>query len=611
MAEFVQKNIESFIPELEQMERVGLATRDQVREILRRRKRFEYRLRRRKRTKEDYLTYIQYELNLYALLQKRRARLRIAQKKLEIDLVIAKRINKLFKKAVLMFSGDCKLWLSHIDFCSRMGWNHVVGTLYTRMLNLHSHKPEIWVAAAKWQLEENASVEMSRKLLQRGLLFNNKSCVLWREYFRMELIFVDKMRKRKEVLGIKEEKDGEAAAMESVLTAKIPSLVYQAAVKAIPDVDFALSFLPACAPFKFARPLEEMIVKDLQDRYPNREQVWDAVARRMYFHGKRGPDLAAEEDDNEAEEKSVEKAEKSAKKPLAAALDVYRQAVLRLPTETMWKLFIQFLLDLLPKSTNSELAEMILDSVLDLMKMASKEQLLTYEHHQEWVRLLHSTGKEKRSIACARLAVQRWPKVIDAWFLLIDLLLVTNAGAEAILATFDEAFAAVPKADSLPLWERAVDWMSGACPDKLIPFLEKALFHPPNVCVYVKEKLLDIYFIQQGHKAARKFYKRMLCLKPLSLKFFQLMIDIENSNLPPRAAILRSYFEDATSQFGETSTDLWIKYILFELKHPEGKPEQAAVLYQRAVKTLHEQFTDEFIAAYSLLDPSKEEEMNT
>lgn len=606
MAEFVQKNIESFIPELEQMERVGLATRDQVREILRRRKRFEYRLRRRKRSKEDYLTYIQYELNLYALLQKRRARLRIAQKKLEIDLVIAKRINRLFKKAVLMFSGDCKLWLSHIDFCSRMGWNHVVGTLYTRMLNLHSHKPEIWVAAAKWQLEANASAEMSRKLLQRGLLFNAKSCLLWREYFRMELLFVDKMRKRKEVLGIKEDKDGEAAAMESVLTAKIPSLVYQAAVKAIPDVDFALSFLPICAPFKFARPLEEMILKDLQDRHSNQELVWDAMARRLYLHGKRGPELSTQEDD-EAEEDCTERDDKSAKKPLTAALDVYREAVLRLPTETMWKLFIQFLLELLPKSANSELAAMILESVLNLMKMASKEKLLTFEHHQEWVRLLHSTGEDKRSVACARLAVKRWPKVIDAWFLLLDLLLVSKAGAEAILATFDEAFAAVPKEDSLPIWERAIDWMSGACADKLIPFLEKALFHPPSVCVYIKEKLLDIYFTHQGRKAARKFYKRMLCLKPLSLKFFQLMIDIETTNLPPRAEMLRSYFEDATAEFGETSVDLWIKYILFELKHPEGRPEQAGILHQRAVKTLHEQLTDEFIAAYSLLDPNKEE----
>lgn len=610
MAEFVQKNIESFIPELEQMERIGLATRDQVREILRRRKRFEYRLRRRKLSKDDYLTYIQYELNLYALLQKRRARLRIAQKKLEIDLVIAKRINKLFKKAVLMFSGDCKLWLSHIDFCSRMGWNHVVGTLYTRMLNLHSHKPEIWVAAAKWQLEENASVEMSRKLLQRGLLFNNKSCLLWREYFRMELLFVEKMRKRKEVLGIKEEKDVDAEAMESVLTAKIPSLVYQAAVKAIPDVDFALSFLPACAPFKFARPLEEMILKDLQDHHFNQEQVWDAIARRQYFHGKREHELAAEKDEAE-EEESTETAKKSAEKPLTAAVEVYRQAVQLLPTEAMWKLFIQFLLDIFPKAANSELAEMILESVLNLMKMASKEQLLTFEHHQEWVRLLHSTGEEKRSIARARLAVKRWPKVIDAWFLLLDLLLVAKASTEAILATFDEAFAAVPKEDSLPLWERAIDWMSGACADKIIPFLEKALFHPPSVCVYIKEKLLDIYFTHQGRKAARKFYKRMLCLKPLSLKFFQLMIDIETTNLPPRAEMLRSYFEDATAEFGDMSVELWIKYVLFELKHPDGKPEQAAILHQRAMKTLQEQFTDDFVAAYSLLDPNKVEEMDT
>ncbi|KAK8786667.1 hypothetical protein V5799_023552 [Amblyomma americanum] len=595
MAELVQKNIESFIPELEQMERVGLADRDEVREILRRRKRFEYRLRRRKKSKEDYLTYIQYELNLYELLQKRRARLRIGDKKPEIDFIITKRINRLFKKAVLMFSGDTKLWLSHISFCVKMGWNHVVGTLYTRMLNLHSHKPEMWVAAAKWHLESNASPELARKLLQKGLQFNNKSSLLWHEYFRMELIFVDKVRKRKEVLGIGEKKDDDMEVEDAVLEAKIPALIYDAAVKSIPDVDFALSFLPICDIFKFADQLAERILEDIQTRHPNKEQVWDVVARRLLASHNKRVALPGEE--------SV--AEFTSQKGVAAARAVFEQALERLPSETMWKLYIQFSLELLEKSNSEKQAAKRLRQVLSLMERASSEELLTFDHHQEWVKLLQSCNVEKDTLACARAAVQRWPSSTEAWLLLLELLIVTTPGTEDVLKTFEEALGAIPKQESLPIWKRALEWMSSACPESTIPFFEKALFYPPTVCLYVKEKLLECYYLYHGYKAARKFYKRMLRLKPLSLSFFQHMIDIENSSASPDAERLRTYFEHATAEFGETNVDLWMKYVLFELKHPQGKPEQAGVLYHRAVKTLQDDLTDQFISSYSLVDPSK------
>lgn len=591
MAELVQKNIEGFIPELEQMERTGLVTRDQVREILRRRKRFEYRLRRRKKSKEDYLTYIQYELNLYELLQKRRSRLRITEKRPEVDFMIAKRINKLFKKAVLMFSGDSKLWLSHIDFCVRMGWNHAVGTLYTRMLNLHSHRPEIWVAAAKWQLECNSSPEMARKLLQRGLLFNNKSVLLWHEYFRMELIFVDKMRKRKEVLGIEEKKD-DAEAEDAVLKAKIPSLIYDAAVKSIPGVDFALTFLPICDAFDFAHHLAERILEDVQTRHTNQEQVWDAVARRQ-LSCKDGAVRLAEE------------VVSSEKRGAAAAKAIFEQALVRLPTETMWKLYIQFQLELLEQSTNEKQAAKRLRQVVSLMQRASSEELLTFEHHQEWVKLLQSCRENDAALACAQASVKRWPKSIEAWLLLLELLIAEGPGAEVVLKSFEEALSAIPKQESLPLWKRAVEFLSSGAPEKAIPFIEKALFYPPNVCTWAKEKLLELQLLYHGYSAARKFYKRMLNLKPVSLNFFQRMIDLENSRALPDVDKLRSYFEHAVAEFGETNFDLWLKYILFELKHSEGKPEQAGVLYHRAVKTLHDDLTDHFVSAYSLLDVIK------
>ncbi len=50
------------------------------REIVRKRRAFEYALRRRQKRKEDYIEYIQYELNVEALRRKRKQLLNIKQR---------------------------------------------------------------------------------------------------------------------------------------------------------------------------------------------------------------------------------------------------------------------------------------------------------------------------------------------------------------------------------------------------------------------------------------------------------------------------------------------------------------------------------------------------
>ncbi|KAH7937036.1 hypothetical protein HPB49_007553 [Dermacentor silvarum] len=261
------------------------------------------------------------------------------------------------------------------------------------------------------------------------------------------------------------------------------------------------------------------------------------------------------------------------------------------------------------------------------MERASNEELLTFEHHREWVKLLQSCKEHEAALACAQASAKRWPRSVDAWLLLLELLIARGPGAEDVLKAFEEALSAIPKQESPFFRARKISTLvakslasylgrfngvavGGVCGDtgtqqKSTNENQKALFYPHDVCTYAKEKLLELHSLYRGYKAARKFYKRMLHLKPLSLAFFQRMIDMENSSAQPDADKLRSYFENAVAEFGETNFDLWMKYILFELKHPEGKPEQAGVLYHRAVKTLHDDLTDHFISAYSLLDTSK------
>uniref|UniRef100_A0AAQ4PK65 UTP6 small subunit processome component n=1 Tax=Gasterosteus aculeatus aculeatus TaxID=481459 RepID=A0AAQ4PK65_GASAC len=72
MAEIVQHRIEERIPELEQLERVGLFTKKEVKSIIKRATALEYKLHRLIVNKDDFIAYIQYEINILELIKKRR-----------------------------------------------------------------------------------------------------------------------------------------------------------------------------------------------------------------------------------------------------------------------------------------------------------------------------------------------------------------------------------------------------------------------------------------------------------------------------------------------------------------------------------------------------------
>ena len=76
MAELVQAGLESMLTELEQMQRVELLSPEEVREVVKKRQRFEYKLQKRQKKKEDILAYIQYECALLQLIQIRRDKMK-------------------------------------------------------------------------------------------------------------------------------------------------------------------------------------------------------------------------------------------------------------------------------------------------------------------------------------------------------------------------------------------------------------------------------------------------------------------------------------------------------------------------------------------------------
>lgn len=217
MAEYVQQNLEGMLPELEELERLGVFSSDEIRTIVRKRREYEYRLQKRIVQKSDFLRYMQYEINLDMLKKKRKSRLGI-RRNLQAEHAAVKKIYTLFQNALKKFVGDIKLWIQYIEFCKHMGSLKILGKVFAKLLQYHPDKPNLWIMAAKWEFEENKNIPNSRSLLQRGLRVNSSSQQLWLEvrctriivshetvvpynflqnyvlqYFRMELLHVEKV----------------------------------------------------------------------------------------------------------------------------------------------------------------------------------------------------------------------------------------------------------------------------------------------------------------------------------------------------------------------------------------------------------------------------------
>lgn len=77
MAELVQFNIETFIHSLVDLEKFGIFNSNEVKQILAKRKEYEYRIRKVNKNVDDFLIYISYEISILKLIRIRREKFNI------------------------------------------------------------------------------------------------------------------------------------------------------------------------------------------------------------------------------------------------------------------------------------------------------------------------------------------------------------------------------------------------------------------------------------------------------------------------------------------------------------------------------------------------------
>ncbi|XP_014681245.1 PREDICTED: U3 small nucleolar RNA-associated protein 6 homolog [Priapulus caudatus] len=588
MAEFVQKSLEEILPELEQMKRVKLFSQKEIKKIIKKTSDYEYKLRRKTKCKEDFLNYAQYEITLLSLIKKRRARLGYHFKKEEIDYPLIHRIHRLFRYCEQRFSEDVKVWLSHIEFCKKVNQRTSVGNMFTHMLQRHSGNPQLWILAAKWEFEEENSTEKARELLQRGLRFHPTTRKLWLEYYRMELLAAEQVRKRREVLGIEELKDANSsdAVDDVIMRGHVALVVYRQAIEAIPDVNFCVSFLPICKLFNYIHGHEEAIVKDLQEKFTDREESWDTLAQRHMPNPDQSQNDGAVPETIEVE-----------------CWQTFEEAIEHLPTQKMWTLYANTLYKWLRiEGSTSYQIEQRMQRLLEVLQRAADSNLLSDTLYAQWLNLLEQTGQIGVARKVARHAVKMYPLSIALWKHRLALHIHCLDDPTDVRTLLDSALSAVAERESFPLWMLGVEWCLAVQPNETEDLLKAGVGKCREVCVPLKEYYLEWAAMTGGVSKAREVYSTQSKLRPLSVGFFTKYAAIENA--VPHSSIkrLRKVHEDAVREFGDRDIDVWLEYVKLEGTHAHGNPSNSSKMYWRAKKALDGKQLDDFITAYSLLN---------
>lgn len=590
MAEIVQQRIEERIPELEQLERVGLFTKKEIKSIIKKSTALEYKLHRLIVNKEDFIAYIQYEINVLELVKKRRAHIHYHFKREDIEFPIIHRINSVFRRATNKWKDDVQLWLSHVAFCKKWATKGQISKVFSSMLAIHPDKPALWIMAAKSELEDRNSSESARHLFLRALRFHPNNKKVYQEYFRMELLHCEKLRKQKKELEQAEMDTGEYEFSPEILSGKLAEVVYRDATGKIKDAEFVITLLNIAAIFDFTKELQDSILQDLQTNYTEESVTWDFMAKRELEAPGAGEELQTAKgrasDINRREERCCQ---------------VYEEGVKSLNTEPMWTCYAAFCLERLKRKTNvQELKEKRQERLLGVLQRAHDSSLLKEDYYKKWLQILLSSGDGEGAASVAMAATQRYSQSVSMWSLSLQTLMQLGSGDMGRL--FQDALTHINPKESLPLWQLQVQWsVANQSPEETEAVFKRGLLSAvAAVAMEMKESYLDWSYSTGGYKKARKTFTSLQESRPFSKAFFTRMIQMEKEQETPRMNNLRDYYERALQEFGSSDDDLWLQYIQEELGDL-GRPENCGKIHWRAMKFLEGESVERFISRYTLL----------
>ncbi|KAB0359177.1 hypothetical protein FD754_003333, partial [Muntiacus muntjak] len=533
-----------------------------------------------------------FEIHLLELIQKRRARVGYTFKKDEIEDPMIRRIQSVFQRASIKWKDDVKLWLSFVAFCRKWAANVQLSKLFSSLLAFHSNKPGLWILAAKWEMEDCFSSESARQLFLRALRFHPRYPKLYEEYFRMELMHAEKLRKEKQEFEKADMDVGNLEHAEEVLTGELARIVYKNSISVIKSAKFHVSLLSIAQLFDFAKDLQREIYNDLKALHTDDPLTWDYVARQeLVIKAQPGEELPTTK---QAKAKEVGRREEK-------CCAVYEEAVKTLPTEAMWKCYMNFCMERFTKKTSSRLLrKKRLERTMATFWKAHELKLLPEHQYRQLSKLLLCRELLKESLEVANAGVKLFRNSEEMWQVKLEAMI--SLKSEEITKVFNQAFEYLKPQICLPLWFTWAQWSEEAGTQEEAEMIYKrAVFRlRGDDSAIMKEMYLAWAYRSGGYKKARDVFKSLQENRPFSVGFFRKMIEFEKEQESCKMENLREYYERALREFGTVDSDLWMDYIKEELNHPLGRPSNCGQLYWRAMKMLQGELVEQFMSKHAL-----------
>jgi len=390
-------------------------------------------LKNRAADKKDFLDYITYELNLEILRRQRKKQLGI-QKRVKSEYVGVRRIHSIFTRALRKFQEDIRLWLQYADFCARSGSTRSLARLFPKALQLHPRSVGLWIHAASFEITCNNNYDASRKILQRGLRINKKSQKLWLEYFRMELLYLQRTVMRREVLGIedneeekKEEEDEAAHALKQVLEGAIPKAVFRQAMNEIPnDVAFAMQFYDLCQelPVRASESISSDVEQYCRNQFGDQnETFWNALAMSKHNH-----------------------------QGIEFAISTFENAIMTISTKSlkMYELFASYLID------REDQAVLL----TNICQRAFDDDIISCSLFEMWISGLMRLGSLDTLKHVCDLYTSHFPSSAKAWSIVLDLVVRSKGSSDstAVETLFSTAMNALRGKKQKRVRVQYLDW---------------------------------------------------------------------------------------------------------------------------------------------------------
>jgi U3 small nucleolar RNA-associated protein 6 len=173
----VQARMERMVRELHLYKKRGLFGNEEIRSIVEKRREFEHALQQRSRTLADFMKYVEYEIILDRIREKRMRNRAVKDRRMEE--FIRERIDGLFRRAISKFPSDKVLWRQYLEYFKAVGDRERATSIALKIPCAFPADESLWVGSALL-LREYEDILSSRTLLQRAirLVQNRKNLLL-------------------------------------------------------------------------------------------------------------------------------------------------------------------------------------------------------------------------------------------------------------------------------------------------------------------------------------------------------------------------------------------------------------------------------------------------